>query len=148
MPSTGPVDPLRINARLTLPPKELRVSFSRSGGPGGQNVNKVETRVELRFSVRDSEVLGETRRARLLERLRSRLTASGELVLHASRSRHRARNLEDARERLAELLRQGLQVEKARRATKPTRGSQERRLQAKKRRSETKKQRRRRPTDD
>lgn len=142
------MEPLRINARLTLPPKELQVAFSRSGGPGGQNVNKVETRVELRFSVRDSEVLGEVRRGRLMEKLKSRLTSSGELVLHASKSRHRARNVEDVRERLAELLRQGLHVDRARRATKPTRGSKERRLKQKKQRSDTKKQRRSRPGDD
>jgi ribosome-associated protein len=137
------VEPLRVNARLTIPPDELRVAFSRSGGPGGQNVNKVETRVELRFSVRDSAVLGEARRERLLERLASRLTKEGEIVLHASTSRHRARNLEDARERLATLLAEALRQERPRKATKPTRGSQERRLKEKKQRSETKRRRQR-----
>jgi len=127
-----------VNGRLVLPPEELSVSFARSGGPGGQNVNKVETKVVLRFSVIGSATLGEARRSRLLERLASRLTGSGELIVQASRYRERARNLEDARERLASVLREALQVEPPRRATRPTAGSKRRRLEEKRRRGDLK----------
>jgi ribosome-associated protein len=136
------MEPLRVNARLVIPPKELQVSFARSGGPGGQHVNKVETRVELRFDVARSEVLGDVRRSWLLERLQSRLTASGELVIRSSRTRERGRNLEDARERLAGIVREALQRPTPRKATRPTQGSQRRRLDAKRQRSQIKKWRR------
>ena len=136
------MDPLRVNGRLVLPPEELSVSFARSGGPGGQNVNKVASKVVLRFDVRASQALGEVRRARLLEGLAPRLTSRGVLVLHASRYRERARNLADARERLASLLRDALSVPKARRATKPTSGSKRRRLAAKRQRGQRKQDRR------
>ena len=136
------MEPLRVNARLTLPPEELEVGFSRSGGPGGQNVNKVETKVALRFDVRHSAALGEDRRRRLLANLASRLTKAGVLQVVRSRHRQRARNLEEAREELASILRRGLQVQRARKATRPTRGSQRRRLEAKKRRSQIKRERR------
>lgn len=135
-------EPLRVNGRLTIPAAELRWSSARSGGPGGQNVNKVETKVVLRFSVRESRTLGEARRTLLLTRLAHRLTSAGELVLHASRFRERGRNEEDARERLAAILREALQTPKHRRATRPTRASKRRRRAAKERRSATKRLRR------
>lgn len=130
--------PLRVGERLLLPGEELRFEYARSGGPGGQNVNKVETKVLLRFSVRDSRVLGERRRALLLERLAARLTKEGELLVHSSRYRERRRNEEDARERLAVLLRDALAVPKKRRATRPARSAVERRLLEKRRRGERK----------
>ncbi len=130
-----------MNERLVLPPEELSVAFARSGGPGGQNVNKVATKVVLRFSIEASASLGETRRARLLGRLASRLTGSGELLVQASRYRERGRNLADARERLAAILREALQVQRPRRATRPTAGSKRRRLEAKRRRGELKRRR-------
>lgn len=133
---------LRVRADLEIPEGELDEQFVRSGGPGGQNVNKVASKVVLRFSVRASACLSDSQRGRLLARLGSRLNAEGELVIHASRHRDQARNRADARERLAELLRDGLKQGRRRRATRPTRGSVERRLAAKKRRSETKRRRR------
>jgi len=136
------MDPLRVNTRLVLPAEELSIAFTRSGGPGGQNVNKVATRVQLRFSIAESKVLGETRRARLTERLSSRLTREGELLITSSRHRERERNIEDARERMAEVLREALQVQKKRRATKPTRGSKKRRLDTKRQRGQVKRDRR------
>jgi len=134
---------LRVNARLTLPWREIRTSAVRSGGPGGQNVNKVASKVVLRFSVAESPTLGERRRQLLLARLAPRLTASGELVLHASRHRERARNEADALARLSELLAEGLRSRRNRRATRPTRASVERRLDAKRRRGSTKRARKR-----
>ena len=136
------MEPLRVNARLVLPPDELSVTYARAGGPGGQHVNKVETKVVLRFSVQGSQVLGDVRRARIMERLASKLTTAGELVIHSSATRERSRNLEDARERLAEQLREALVQQKSRKATRPTRGSQKRRLNTKRQRSDVKKQRR------
>lgn len=129
---------LRIHSRLVLPWRELSFEAVRAGGPGGQNVNKTASKVVLRFDLEQSASLSEEQRARLREHLSARLTTRGELVLHASRHRERLQNERDACERLAELLRRGLQRPAARRATRPTRGSVERRLGAKRRRSEAK----------
>ena len=137
------MDPLRINSRLSLPANELHVSFSRAGGPGGQNVNKVATRVLLRFSVSGSRVLGNVRRGRLERRLGRRLTRSGDVLVRASRFREQARNLEDARARLASLVREALQVPRARKATSPSPSSRRRRLEAKRQRGDLKRSRRR-----
>lgn len=131
-----------MNARLVLPPGELDMRAVRSSGPGGQNVNKVATAVELRFDVQNSQVLGEVRRARILNGLATRLVGEGVLVVRSSTFREQGRNLEDARQRLAELLRAALVVAKVRRPTKPTRGSQRRRAEAKRKRSSTKRDRR------
>ena len=137
------MDPLPVTSRLILPPDELEVSFARSGGPGGQNVNKVASKAVLRFSVRESRALGDGQRHLLLQRLAGRLTVDGELVIHASRHREQSRNLEDARERLAETLRGALTVPKKRKQTRPTRSSQRKRLEAKRQRSQIKTDRKR-----
>lgn len=138
----GSQEPLRVNSRLVLPARELGFSFARSGGPGGQNVNKVASKVILRFSVRKSPTLGERRRSLLMARLEPRLTREGELVIHASRHREQARNLEAARERLAQVLAEALRPRKSRKRTRPTAGSRERRLSAKKQRGQLKRLRR------
>jgi ribosome-associated protein len=129
---------LEITATLQIPESELVESFVRASGPGGQNVNKVASAVELRFDVAQSDALPEALRVRLLARRDRRLTASGVLVIQASRFRDQARNREDARERLAEIVHAALHVPKKRVATKPTRASKERRIASKKKRSEHK----------
>ena len=130
--------PLEVRADLTIPADEIELDFARAGGPGGQNVNKVETKVILRWSVSRSRVLSPAQRARLLAQLAARLTTDGDLVLHASSTRERARNIEEARDRLAAIVSGALLVPKTRRKTKPTQGSKRRRLEGKKRRADVK----------
>ena len=137
---------LRVNGHLEIPPRELTVEGARSGGPGGQNVNKVASKVILRFSVHESRVLGDRRRQLLVARLAHRLNKRGEVVIHASRHRERARNEVDARARLAALLAEALRTPTPRRPTRPTGASRERRLSEKRRKGEVK--RGRRKTDD
>jgi ribosome-associated protein len=129
---------LQVSPSIRIPDGELAESFVRASGPGGQNVNKVASAVELRFDVAQSPSLSEPLRARLLARRDRRLTADGVLVIQANRFRDQARNREDARERLTEIIRAALHVPKKRVATKPTRASKERRITAKKKRAQHK----------
>lgn len=141
-------DPLVVRPDLVIPADELAAEASRSGGPGGQNVNKVSTRVTLRWNVATSRVLDGARRARLLHALAPRLTREGELLVHCDVTRSQAQNRTLARERLAALVRGALVVRKARRATRPTHGSQVRRREGKRRRSQVKRLRGGPSTDD
>ena len=135
---------LEITTTLSIPMAELRVSFTRSSGAGGQHVNKVSTRVEMRFDVARSGTLSEGQRAMLLKRLVSRLTATGVLVVNSDRHRTQGRNREDCQERLAAILAQALKPPPPkRRKTRPGRAAQRRRLDAKKRQGEKKSSRRR-----
>lgn len=118
-----------------VPDAELSWSYVRSGGPGGQNVNKVASKVELRWKVAESEALAEPVRRRLIEQQKNRINADGELVLTSEKTRDQLRNREDCLAKLAELVRQARYVPKKRRPTKPTAGSQRRRVEAKRRRS-------------
>ncbi|MEM9803119.1 MAG: alternative ribosome rescue aminoacyl-tRNA hydrolase ArfB [Planctomycetota bacterium] len=137
------MDPLTVDDRVTIPADELDVRTSRSGGPGGQHVNKVESAVELRFDVLASTVLDDQARQRIVEKLGARLVGGKRLlVVRASTHRSQRRNLDEARERMAELLRDALVRRKNRRATKPTRGSQRRRLDKKRARGDLKRGRR------
>jgi ribosome-associated protein len=129
---------LEVTPRIRIPDDELVERFVRSSGPGGQNVNKVATAVELRFDVAQSPSLPEAVRERLLARADRRLTDDGVLVISAQRFRTQDRNRADARERLAEIIRAGTVVPKARVATKPTRASKARRVDEKKQRANVK----------
>ena len=134
---------LEVSLELTIPGAELRWRFSRSSGPGGQHVNTSDSRVELSWNVSDSLALSESQRLILLARLGPRLIA-GVITVSASGQRSQLRNREAALAKLGDLVAAGLAPDPPRRkATKPTRGSNRRRLTAKKERSTTKQQRKR-----
>jgi ribosome-associated protein len=130
---------LQITPDWAIPDDELAEKFIRASGPGGQNVNKVASAVELRFDVRNSPSVPEAIRERVLARRDRRLTDDGVLVISAQRFRTQDRNREDARERLAAILREATVVARKRIATKATRASKERRLTGKKERATVKK---------
>ena len=133
---------LPINDALTIPEGELSFSYARSGGPGGQNVNKVASKAVLRWTVAATAALPPDVKARLLAQQRGRITADGDLLITSQRFRDQERNREDCLEKLREIVLAATVVPKVRQKKKPTRASKERRLAAKKHRSAVKKQRR------
>ena len=135
-------DDLIVTRSVRIPRHELQVSFSASGGPGGQHANKTATRVELRFDVVRSSAFGPGQRARVIERLGDEVR----VVVDDERSQLRNRAL--AEERLVARLQTALHVERPRRPTKPTKGSKDRRIKAKQQRGQIKQQRRRPGADD
>jgi ribosome-associated protein len=130
---------------MDIPREKLTIRFARSGGPGGQNVNKVETKVEVRFLLDEADWISPRIRGRLRQMARRRMNSEGELVIRSSRFRSQARNLEDCIAKLSALLEAARQVPKRRIATRPTKASRQRRMDSKKARSKTKAQRRWRP---
>jgi ribosome-associated protein len=139
---------IRVNAQISIDEREIEESFVRASGPGGQNVNKLATAVQLRFDVRGSPSLSAETRARLERLAGARLTRDGVLVIIAQRHRTQARNRADARERLIDLIRRAAAVPIKRRATRPTKASRERRIEGKKRRAGIKHLRSSRPAFD
>ena len=127
-----------VTPRIVLDERELEETFVRASGPGGQNVNKLSTAVQLRFDVRRSPSLPDDVRARLERLAGSRLTGEGVLIIVAQRHRTQERNREDARERLVDLIRRAAVPPTPRRPTKPTLASKRRRLDSKARRSRVK----------
>ena len=142
-----------MTSRISVAPgvaldiSELVENFTRAPGPGGQNVNKVSSAVQLRFDVQRSPSLPDDVRQRLMRLAGQRLTTDGVLIIEAHRHRTQGRNRDDARERLFELIREACIAPKVRRATKPSKGVRERRLKQKRFRSEVKKTRGRQPQD-
>jgi len=129
-------------AHVTVPAADLAVRAVRSSGPGGQNVNKVASKIELRFDLPATRALGDEVKARLRTLARGRLDADGKLVVVSQAERDQPRNLEDARAKLAALIAQALVAPRARKKTRPTAGSRERRIAAKTRRGDVKRTRR------
>ncbi|MCB1547087.1 MAG: aminoacyl-tRNA hydrolase [Hyphomicrobiaceae bacterium] len=135
---------IRVSPTISIDPDEIQETFIRAAGPGGQNVNKVSTAVQLRFDVAASPSLTEPVRRRLMALAGQRLTKEGVLVLTANQYRSQSRNREDALARLVELIREAAIPPKPRIATQPTRSGVEKRLEAKKQRGRIKSMRRQR----
>lgn len=139
---------IRVSDRIVIPDDELLLSFARSGGPGGQNVNKVSSKAILRWRLVGTNALPPDVRGRLMEEVRHKLTTEGELVLTCDETRDQGRNVALVEEKLAALVRAALTPPKKRHKTRPTRGSQERRLAAKRTRGSHKTGRGRVRSDD
>ena len=137
---------IRVSDTISIDESELTESFVRSSGPGGQNVNKLSTAVQLRFDVRHSPSLPNDVALRLIRIAGSRMTKDGVLVINAQRHRTQERNREDARERLVAMIREAAVRPVPRRATKPTASSRRERLESKKRRSGIKRLRQAKPS--
>jgi ribosome-associated protein len=137
-----------VTAKIALDEREIAESFVRSSGPGGQNVNKVASAVQLRFDARHSPSLPEDVRGRLERLAGSRLTRDGVIVIIAQRHRAQARNREDALARLLDLIRRAAHPPRKRRRTKPPAAARERRIESKKRRGGIKRLRQARPSFD
>jgi len=136
------METLYISPSLSIPLSELRFKFHRSSGPGGQNVNKLNTSVELQFDFVHSAVLSDEQRRRIAKKLAARLNSTGALSIQSERFRTQGRNRADCLNKLAALIAAALKTQPKRKKTKPSRTAQARRLDSKRRHSEKKKSRR------
>ena len=134
---------LVVNEKISVPLRELRFTFARSGGPGGQNVNKVNTKATLRWAVAKTSSLPEDVRQRFMAKYRRRISTEGEFIISSERFRDQGRNVADCLEKLRAMLAESATAPKPRRATKPSRSSVRRRLNDKKKQAEKKRLRRR-----
>ncbi len=141
-------DDLRVKENIIIPGNELEVAASRSGGPGGQHVNKSSTRISLRWNVQNSSALTEEQKVRVLEKLHNKLTTEGDLIIHSSESRSQQHNKQQARDRLVDEIRRALYVPKKRMATRATKSAVEKRLHKKSIRGTIKKMRSKRIVED
>ena len=139
---------VEIDGGPSIPEDELTFAASRAGGPGGQHVNKVASRVTLRFDVEGSPSLDEGQKRRLMTRLRTRITNDGVLVMHCRRHRGQAANRAELVERFAKVVAEALRPRRARKKTRPSAASREKRLEEKRRRGRIKRDRSAHPTDD
>jgi ribosome-associated protein len=140
-------DPLEIRENLILPAGDFVIDAVRSSGPGGQNVNKVASKIELRFDLANTAALAEEVKGRLRALAKNRLDAEGRILITSQKTRDQLKNLEDAREKLRDLVLQALSTPKPRQKTRPSRGAVQRRLNEKKVRSGIKRQRTSRPDE-
>ena len=129
---------MRRNLRHRELEKEIRFNTSRSGGPGGQHANKVETSVELRFDISNSPSLNRPEKRRLLKKLGNKITKEGELIITAENSRSQAQNKEEALEKFFTMMENALKVPKKRKPTQPSKAAKEKRLKEKKKHGEKK----------
>lgn len=141
-------DDLRVKENVIIPGSELEVAASRSGGPGGQHVNKSSTRISLRWNVQNTSALTDEQKVRVLEKLQNKLTTEGDLIIHSSESRSQQHNKEQARDRLVDEIRKALYVPKKRMATRATKSAVEKRLHKKSIRGAVKKMRSKRIVED
>ncbi len=134
-------DELFVRDGITIPENEIEITTSRAGGPGGQHINKTDTRITARWNVRATNVLDDQQKERVLHKLQNQLTSDGDIVIHNSTSRSQQQNKKMALKQLSFMVRQALHVPKKRMATKISRSIKESRLYAKKHRSAIKKMR-------
>ena len=141
-------DDLPIKNGIVIPGHEIEVKASRAGGPGGQHVNKADTRITVRWNVRESVALSEKQKERVLQNLQARLTSGGDLIIHHSSSRSQQQNKKNALMHLAREVRKALYVPKKRMKTRTPKAVKESRLRAKKHRGKIKKMRGKKIQDD